>query len=46
MMESFIGFPGSVGETSTIALLDWPVFYYIQGIGSWRIMASVLQGGL
>ncbi len=43
--DSFIGLiPGSMGETSTIAILIGAVFLIITGIGSWRIMLSILIG--
>ncbi|MCF8296398.1 MAG: NADH:ubiquinone reductase (Na(+)-transporting) subunit B [Saprospiraceae bacterium] len=43
----FFGFmPGSVGETSTLAILIGAAFLLITGIGSLRIMASVFIGGL
>ena len=46
-MEMFIGtIPGSVGETSTIAILIGALILIVTGIGSWKIMASVFAGGL
>jgi Na+-transporting NADH:ubiquinone oxidoreductase subunit B len=46
-MEMFIGtIPGSVGETSTIAILLGAVILIITGIGSWKIIVSVFGGGL
>lgn len=43
----FWGFiPGSIGETSKIAILLGAAFLIITGIGSWRIMLSALLGGL
>ena len=45
--EFFMGFiPGSIGETSVIACLLGAVILIVTGIGSWRIMASVVIGGL
>ncbi|MGK2862167.1 MAG: NADH:ubiquinone reductase (Na(+)-transporting) subunit B [Chitinophagaceae bacterium] len=45
--ESFIGtIPGSIGETSTIACLLGAAILLYTGIGSWRIMISVVAGGL
>ncbi|MFU8842258.1 MAG: NADH:ubiquinone reductase (Na(+)-transporting) subunit B [Bacteroidales bacterium] len=45
--EMFFGFiPGSVGETSTLAILIGAAILLLTGIGSWRIMASVVTGGL
>ena len=38
--------PGSIGETSVIAILLGAVILIFTGIGSWRIMASFLVGGL
>jgi len=38
--------PGSIGETSKAAILLGAVILLITGIGSWRIMLSVLAGGL
>ena len=41
--EAFIGLiPGSMGETSTIACLLGAAFLIYTGIGSWRIMLSLL----
>jgi len=43
--DAFLGFiPGSMGETSTLAILIGAVILIIAGIGSWRIMASILIG--
>ena len=45
--ESFIGtIPGSIGETSTLACLIGAAILIYTGIGSWRIMLSVVIGGL
>ncbi len=45
-MEMFIGtIPGSVGETSTIAILLGAVILLITGVGSWKIMLGVMGGG-
>jgi Na+-transporting NADH:ubiquinone oxidoreductase subunit B len=45
--DMFFGFtPGSVGETSTFLILLGAAFLLITGVGSWRIMLSVLIGGL
>ena len=45
-MEMFIGtIPGSVGETSTIAILLGAIILIITGIGSWKIIFSVFAGG-
>ncbi len=46
MMASFIGtIPGSVGETSVVACLIGAFILLLTGIGSWRIMASMVLGG-
>lgn len=46
-MQMFIGtIPGSVGETSTLAILLGAAILIITGIGSWKIMVSVFAGGL
>ncbi len=43
--NSFIGLiPGSMGETSTLAILIGALILIVTGIGSWRIMLSVLVG--
>ncbi|MBN2173501.1 MAG: NADH:ubiquinone reductase (Na(+)-transporting) subunit B [Bacteroidales bacterium] len=45
--DMFYGFiPGSVGETSTLAILIGAIFLIATGIGSWRIMISTVAGGL
>ncbi len=44
-MDAFLGFvPGSIGETSTLACLIGAAILVMTGIGSWRIMVSVLIG--
>lgn len=44
--DMFYGFiPGSVGETSALAILIGAIFLLFTGIGSWRIMLSVFAGG-
>jgi Na+-transporting NADH:ubiquinone oxidoreductase subunit B len=43
--DAFLGFiPGSMGETSALACIIGAVILIITGIGSWRIMLSVLTG--
>ncbi|MBU2492896.1 MAG: NADH:ubiquinone reductase (Na(+)-transporting) subunit B [Bacteroidetes bacterium] len=43
--DSFIGLiPGSMGETSTLACIIGAVVLIATGVGSWRIMLSVLLG--
>ncbi|MGQ1890292.1 NADH:ubiquinone reductase (Na(+)-transporting) subunit B [Thermophagus sp. OGC60D27] len=45
-LDSFLGFiPGSIGETSTLAILLGAAFLIYTGIGSWRIILSVFVGG-
>ncbi len=47
VMNAFWGFiPGSVGETSTAAILIGAAVLLFTGIASWRSMASVFVGGL
>jgi len=44
--QMFIGLiPGSIGETSALAILIGAVILLITGVGSWRIMLAVLIGG-
>jgi len=46
-MDMFLGtIPGSVGETSTIAILLGALILIVTGIGSWKIIVSVFGGGL
>lgn len=43
--DSFIGLiPGSMGETSTLAVLIGAVILIVSRIGSWRIMLSIVIG--
>jgi len=43
----FVGLlPGSIGETSKIAILIGAVILLVTGIASWRIMLSALVGGV
>jgi len=45
--DMFFGFiPGSIGETSTLAVLIGAVILLLTGIGSWRIMLSTVLGAL
>jgi len=45
-LDMFIGLiPGSVGETSALAILMGAVFLLINGVASWRIILSVFTGG-
>ncbi|PIF06715.1 MAG: NADH:ubiquinone reductase (Na(+)-transporting) subunit B [Draconibacterium sp.] len=44
--DAFFGFiPGSIGETSTLAILIGAVILIITGVGSWKIILSTLAGG-
>ncbi|GAB1373379.1 NADH:ubiquinone reductase (Na(+)-transporting) subunit B [Bacteroidales bacterium] len=46
-MDMFLGFiPGSIGETSTLAILIGAVMLLWTGIASWKIMLSTFAGGL
>lgn len=43
--DAFFGFiPGSMGETSTLACLIGAAILIYTGVGSWRIMLSILLG--
>lgn len=45
-MDWFIGtIPGSIGETSTLAILIGAAILLYTGVASWRIMMSVFAGG-
>lgn len=45
--DAFLGLiPGSFGETSTLCILVGAAILLFTGIASWRIMASVVIGGL
>lgn len=45
--DMFMGFiPGSIGETSTIAILIGAAILIFTGIGSWKIMLSTVLGAL
>ncbi len=46
-MDMFVGIiPGSIGETSTIAILIGAFILLLTGVGSWRILFSTIAGGL
>ena len=46
-VDAFLGFiPGSVGETSTLAILVGAAILLYTGVASWRSMVSVFVGGL
>jgi Na+-transporting NADH:ubiquinone oxidoreductase subunit B len=45
-MDMFMGtIPGSIGETSTLAILIGALFLIFTGVGSWKIILSVFAGG-
>jgi Na+-transporting NADH:ubiquinone oxidoreductase subunit B len=45
--QAFLGtMPGSLGETSALACLIGAAILIYTGVGSWRIMASMLAGGM
>ncbi|KAA3615630.1 MAG: NADH:ubiquinone reductase (Na(+)-transporting) subunit B [Calditrichaeota bacterium] len=47
VMDMFYGFvPGSWGETSVLAALIGAAILIVTGVGSWRIMLSVVLGGM
>ncbi len=47
MHDLFFGFiPGSIGETSKLAILIGAAILILTGIGSWRIMLSGVLGGV
>lgn len=46
-MDMFLGLiPGSIGETSVVAILIGAIALIYTGIGSWKIMLSGVAGGL
>lgn len=46
-IDWFYGFiPGSIGETSTLAILLGALILIWTGVGSWRVMVSCVAGGL
>lgn len=46
-MDMFMGWiPGSIGETSTLMCLIGAIILVITGLASWRIMVSMVIGGL
>ena len=46
LTDSFLGFiPGSIGETSVLAILIGAGLLIWTGIGNWRIMLSMIGGG-
>ena len=46
VLDMFLGFiPGSIGETSTLAILIGALILIFTGIGSWKIIVSTFVGG-
>ncbi len=46
-LNAFLGFiPGSIGETSKLAILIGAIILIYTGIGSWKIIASMFAGGI
>jgi Na+-transporting NADH:ubiquinone oxidoreductase subunit B len=46
-LHAFLGFiPGSIGETSKLAILIGALILIYTGIGSWKIILSTFAGGL
>jgi Na+-transporting NADH:ubiquinone oxidoreductase subunit B len=46
-LDMFLGFiPGSIGETSTLAIIIGAIMLIFTGIGSWRIMFSGVIGAI
>lgn len=47
VLDMFYGFiPGSIGETSTLAILIGAVILVYTGVASWKIIVSTVVGGL
>ena len=45
--QAFLGtMPGSLGETSALACLIGAIIIVFTGVGSWRVMVSMLIGGM
>ena len=45
--DAFVGLiPGSIGETSTLAILIGAFILIVTGVGSWKIMLSTTLGGI
>ncbi len=45
--DAFFGFiPGSIGETSFVAIMIGALILIVTGIGNWKIMLSTFAGGL
>jgi Na+-transporting NADH:ubiquinone oxidoreductase subunit B len=46
-LDAFLGFiPGSIGETSKLAILIGAFILVYTGVGSWKIIVSAVVGGL
>lgn len=46
-LDAFLGFmPGSIGETSKLAILIGAILLIYTGVGSWKIILSTVAGGL
>ena len=47
VIDGFLGLvPGSIGETSTLAILIGAIYLIATGVGSWKIMLSAVFGAL
>ena len=47
VIDGFLGLvPGSIGETSTLAILIGAIYLIATGVGSWKIMLSAVLGAL
>lgn len=47
VLDGFLGLiPGSIGETSTLAILIGAIYLIATGVGSWKIMLSALLGAV
>jgi Na+-transporting NADH:ubiquinone oxidoreductase subunit B len=45
-LDMFLGnIPGSIGETSTLAILIGALILILTGVGSWKVILSVFAGG-
>ena len=47
VIDGFLGLvPGSIGETSTLAILIGAIYLIATGVGSWKIMMSAVLGAV
>ncbi|MFZ9776766.1 MAG: NADH:ubiquinone reductase (Na(+)-transporting) subunit B [Schleiferiaceae bacterium] len=47
VLDGFLGLiPGSIGETSTLAILIGAIYLIATGLGSWKIMLSAVLGAV